>query len=190
VTDGVPRLPELRLSDLFDALRGEDAPASGTSAAVAGAMAAEVVAMAARATAGWKDAPGVAAQARELSGRLVRLAGADAEAFAQVVALREDPKADPRDLGPALERAADVPLAIADAAAATAELAALAAGWAIGYERADAIAAAALAEGATRAAAALVHANLATTRESPRAARADELVQAAASARTAAAKAG
>ena len=66
--------------------------------------------------------------------------------------------------------AAELPLAIADAAAATAELAALAAEWAIGYEKADAIAAAALAEGATRAAAALVHANLTTVPGDARAA--------------------
>ena len=96
------------------------------------AMAAEVVVMVARATTGWGDAAGVAAQARALSARLVPLASADATAFARVVALRADPHADERDLGPALDRAAELPLAIADAAAATAELAAMAAGWAIG----------------------------------------------------------
>jgi formiminotetrahydrofolate cyclodeaminase len=190
VTDASSGLPELRLSELLEALRDEKVPASGSAAALAGAMAAEVVAMAARAIEGWRDAPGAAAQARELSARLVRLAGADAEVYAHVLELRADPHADARDLGPALERAAAVPLAIADAAAATGELAALASGWATGHERADAVAAAALAEGATRAAAALVYANLGTVRGGPRAARADELVRSAAAARAAAAEAG
>jgi formiminotetrahydrofolate cyclodeaminase len=186
VTDAATGLPELRLAELLDALAGAHVPASGSAAALGGAMAAEVVAMVARATSGWGDAAGAAAQARALSARLVLLASTDATAFARVVALRADPHADERDLGPALDRAAELPLAIADAAAATAELAAIAAGWAIGYERADAIAAAALAEGATRAAAALVHANLTTLPGDARAARADALVQAAASARASA----
>jgi formiminotetrahydrofolate cyclodeaminase len=186
VTEAAAGLAELRLTELLDALAGEQVPASGSAAALTGAMAAQLVAMVARATSGWGDAGGVAAQARALSGRLVPLASADANAFARVVALRADPQADARDLGPALDLAAELPLAIADATAATAELAALAAGWAIGYEKADAIAAAALAEGATRAAAALVHANLTTVPGDARAARADELVLSAATARASA----
>lgn len=186
MTDAAAGLPELRFSELLDALAADQVPASGSAAALVGAMAAEVVAMVAHAATGWGDAPGVAAQARALSARLVPLASADASAFARVVALRADPHADERDLGPALERAAELPLAIADAAAAAAELAALAAGWAVGYEKADAIAAAALAEGATRAAAALVHANLTTLPGDARAARADELVRTAAAARASA----
>ena len=189
MTDAPASLPELRLTELLDALAAEQVPASGSAAALAGAMAAEVVAMVARAATGWGDASGVAVQARALSARLVPLASTDASAFARVLALRADPDADERDLGPALEHAAELPLAIADAAAATAELAALAAGWATGYEKADAIAAAALAEGATRAAAALVHANLAILPGDARALRADELVQTAAAARAAATEA-
>jgi len=183
VTDAAARLPELRLAELLDALAGAQVPASGSAAALAAAMAAELVAMVARATTGWRDSAGTAAQARALSARLVPLASADAVAFARVVQLRADPDADERDLRPALAQAAELPLAIADAACATAELAATAAGWAIGYEKADAIAAAALAEGATRAAAALVHANLMTVPGDARAARADELVDLAAAAR-------
>ena len=177
-------LLELRFADLLEALGGEQVPASGSAAALAGAMAAELVAMAARAATGWGDGPGVAAQARSLSARLMPLAGADADAFAKVVQLRSDPGADERDLGPALERAAELPLAIADAAAATSELAALTATWATGYERADAIAAAALAEGAVRAAAALVYANLTTRPGDERSGRAETLVAVAAAART------
>lgn len=186
MTDAAAGLPELRLAELLDALAADQVPASGSATAVVGAMAAEIVAMVARAATGWGDAPGVAAQARALSARLVPLASADASAFARVVALRADPYADERDLGPALESAAELPLAIADAAAATAELAALAANWAVGYEKADAVAAAALAEGATRAAAALVHANLTTVPGDARATRADELVRTAAAARASA----
>src|SRR5262249_33701649 len=154
VTDSAA-LVELRFAELLEALGGEQVPASGSAAALTGAMAAELVAMAARAATGWADGPGVAAQAKALSVRLVPLAGADADAFARVVALRADPAADERDLGPALDRSAELPLAIADAAAATAELAALTAAWATGYELADAVAAAALAAGAVRPNAAL-----------------------------------
>jgi formiminotetrahydrofolate cyclodeaminase len=146
-------------------------------------MAAELVGMAARATTGWSDAPGVAAQAKALSTRLVPLATADADAFARVVALRSDPAADARDLGPALDQAAALPLAIADATAAVAELAGLVAAWATGFEKADAVAASALAEGATRAAATLVQANLTTRPGDARSARAESLVRSAAEAR-------
>lgn len=174
----------LRLDDFLDALAATaPVPASGSAAAVVGAMAAELVAMTARAATDWADAPGVAAQARALASRLRPLAAADADAFARVLALRADSGSDRRDLGPALERAADVPLEIADACAATAELAAAAAERAVGHERADAVAAAALAEGATRAAAGLVHANLATAAGDRRSATADALVRVAAEAR-------
>jgi len=179
-------LRELRVTELLEALAGSRVPSSGSAAALPGAMAAELVAMTARAATGWADAAGTAAQARTLSARLVPLATSDADAFTRVVELRADPAADPRDLGPALALAADVPLAIADAAAATAELAAFTAARVAGQEKSDAVAAAALAEGATRAAAALVHANLATRPGDARSRRADELVRAAADARAAA----
>jgi formiminotetrahydrofolate cyclodeaminase len=179
-------LAGLRVSELLDALAGDQVPASGSAAALVGAMAAELVAMSARAATDWGDGAGVAAQARSLSARLVPLATADATAFARVVALQADPTGDPRDLGPALEQAAELPLAIADAAAATGELAAFVASRSVGYEKADAVAAAALAEGATRAAAALVQANLATLSGDARSARADELVRTAAAARASA----
>jgi methenyltetrahydrofolate cyclohydrolase len=174
----------LRLDEFLDALAATTpVPASGVAAAIVGAMAAELVAMTARATTGWADSAGVAAQARALASRLRPLAAADAAAFARVLELRADANLDARDLGPALERAADIPLQIADACAATAELAALAAERAVGHERADAVAAAALAEGATRAAAALVVANLATVAGDKRATKADEHVRVASLAR-------
>jgi len=174
----------LRLDELLDALAAAaPVPASGSAAALVGAMAAELVAMAARSATGWTDSSGVAAQARALGSRLRPLVAADAAAFARVLDLRADAMSDERDLGPALERAADVPLEIADACAATAQLAALAAEWTVGHERADAVAAAALAEGATRAAAALVHANLATVAGDRRSTEADTLVRTAGEAR-------
>jgi formiminotetrahydrofolate cyclodeaminase len=180
----------LRIDELLDALSATGPfPASGSAAALVGAMAAELVAMAARNATEWPDSPGVAAQARALASRLRPLAAADAAAFARVLDLRADVASDARDLGPALERAADIPLEIADACAATTELAALAAEWAVGHERADAIAAAALAEGATRAATALVHANLATVAGDRRSTEADALVRVATEARARAAEA-
>lgn len=184
-TDSGPEdLLALRLDDFLDALAATTpVPASGVAAAVVGAMAAELVAMTARATTGWADAAGVAAQARGLASRLRPLAAADARAFARVLELRADASSDHRDLGPALERSADIPLEIADACAATAELAALTAERAVGHERADAVAAAALAEGATRAAAALVRANLMTVSGDDRSTQATELVRVASQAR-------
>src|SRR5258708_7320553 len=152
-------------------------------AALLADLEAALAAVTARARTGWADAAGVAAQARGLALRLRPLATADAAAFARVLELRADASSDHRDLGPALERSALIPLEIADACAATAELAALAAERAIGHERADAVAAAALAEGATRAAAALVLANLTTVSGDRRSADADKLVHAAARAR-------
>lgn len=189
-SSGDGELLALRLDEFLEALAATGpVPASGSAAAIVGAMAAELVAMTARAASGWADAAGVAAQARGLAGRLRPLAAADAEAFARVVALRADATSDHRDLGPALERSATIPLEIADACAATAELAALAAEHAIGYERADAVAAAALAEGATRAAAALVVANLTTVAGDARSSQAHELVLAATAARARASEA-
>jgi formiminotetrahydrofolate cyclodeaminase len=181
---GDGELLALRLDEFLDALAANaPIPASGSAAAVVGAMAAELVAMTARAATGWADAAGVAAQARGLAARLRPLAAADAEAYARVLALRADATSDNRDLGPALERSAVVPLEIADACAGTAELAAFAAEHAVGHERADAVAAAALAEGATRAAASLVLANLMTVAGDDRATQVTALVRAASQAR-------
>ena len=83
----------------------ERVPASGSAAALTGAMAAELVAMTARATTGWADAAGVAAQARTLSARLVPLAAADADAlYARSSSSAPTRRRTQRDLGPALER--------------------------------------------------------------------------------------
>jgi formiminotetrahydrofolate cyclodeaminase len=96
----------------------------------------------------------------------VALASADIEAYGAAMRAMRLPQSIPAEerdhlLGRALETAADVPLAIADAAADAAELAAVAVDRCKPAVRPDAVAAVELAESATRAAAQLVSANLA-----------------------------
>ena len=162
-------------------------PCGGSAAAVAAAMGAALVTMVARASTAWVDAAGVATQARALRARLIALADEDAEAFGAVLATMREHAGSPeqRDfaLGTALLRAAEVPLRIAEAAADVAELAALTAAEGSPHLRADATAAAALAEASTRAAAHLVEINLATVRGDTHSARAAELAEAAGAAR-------
>ena len=86
-------------------------------------------------------------------------------------------------LARALDRAADCPLAIAETAADTAALAAVAADRCVPRHRADAVAGAALAEGATRAAALLVETNLLSVPGDDRVVRARAAVEEAATAR-------
>jgi formiminotetrahydrofolate cyclodeaminase len=162
-------------------------PCGGSAAAVAAAMGAALVTMVARASSSWTDAPGVATQARALRARLLELADEDARAFGDVLAVMRESTGSPehRDftLGTALLRAAEVPLRIAESAADVADLAAQTAAEGSTHLRADATAAAALAEAATRAAAHLVDINLATVRGDRHSARAAELAAAASSAR-------
>jgi formiminotetrahydrofolate cyclodeaminase len=189
-------LAGLRVGELLDVLeQPQPMPASGAAAALVGAAAASVVVMVARASSEWTDARGVSAQARRLRSRLVPLATADAEAFAAAVEALNDPGADRQEvrdwlLGIALERAAELPLAIAEASADVAVLAALATAEAEPRCRPDAVVAAVLAEGATAAAAGLVDRNLATTRGDARSLRAAAAAQAARAARAAAAESG
>jgi formiminotetrahydrofolate cyclodeaminase len=115
----------------------------------------------------WPGAAGVAAQACTIQERAAPLARADADAWEDAVtALRA---AESREGGSArhdfelerrLERAAAVPLRIAELGADAAVLAAVAAEHCDGAYRADAVAAAALAAGGARAAAHLVQVNL------------------------------
>jgi len=176
------------LGDFLDGLEAPaPSPCGGSAAAVAAAMGAALVAMVARASSSWQDAAGVATQARALRTRLLELADEDAEAFGAVLATMRESAGSPeqRDfvLGTALLRAAEVPLRIAESAADVAELAALTAAEGSAHLRADASAAATLAEASTRAAAHLVDINLATVRGDRHSARASELAQAAAAAR-------
>ncbi len=150
----------------------ERAPGGGSAAALTVAFAAGLVAMVARSSRDvWEDAPGIAAQALTLQDRASALAGGDAEAWDDALAALRD-AADPRpsagdgrsanlDLERKLERAAAIPLEIAEIGADTAVLARHAAELGDLAYRADATAAAALAAGGARAAAHLVEVNLA-----------------------------
>jgi formiminotetrahydrofolate cyclodeaminase len=127
---------------------GEAVPGSGWVAGVSAALAAALVAKAAKRSEGWSESAGARAQAIELRDRLLALAQQDALAYETALTSLER-----RDSGLArsLAKAAEVPLAIGEAAADTALLA-----------RADAAAAACLAAGAAQAAHRLVEVNLAT----------------------------
>jgi formiminotetrahydrofolate cyclodeaminase len=148
--------------------------AAGPATAQAGAAAATVTAAAAR---GAGDAAG-AAQAASLAARLERLAAEDAEAYAAATAALS--AAEPghpdarRDfaLGTALDRAAGVPLAIAEACADVVVLARALEERLDPALAADLEAAALLAAGAARAAAHLVEINLVVGADDERAVRA------------------
>jgi formiminotetrahydrofolate cyclodeaminase len=135
------------------------------------AFAAGLVAMVARGSRdSWDEASGVAAQALALQDRAARLAHVDAEAWEEALsALRNagdgdghasDGERRDHELERKLERAAAVPLQIAELGADTAALAAHAGELCDGAHRADVAAAAALAAGGARAAAHLVEVNL------------------------------
>jgi formiminotetrahydrofolate cyclodeaminase len=170
------------LRDFLDMLAGEGpAPAGGSAAALTVAMSAGLVAMVARASKGhWDEAGGVVGQAETLRARITPLAQADADAYVEALrALRGREQLEERyrdqQLRAALERAAEIPLRIAEAGADLACLAALLVENGNPEVRADAAAAAVLAEGGTRAAAKLVAVNLAAPEGDPRVRRVDTL---------------
>lgn len=158
---------------LDDLAAREQAPGGGSAAALTVAFAAGLVAMVARSSRDvWADAAGVAAQALTLQDRASALAHSDARAWEDALAaLRAAADPTPPDadrngqrrddeLEQKLERAAAVPLEIAEIGADTALLAAQAGEHGDLAYRADASAAAALAAGGARAAAHLVEVNL------------------------------
>jgi formiminotetrahydrofolate cyclodeaminase len=127
----------------------------------------------------WSDAAGIAAQALALQARAAPLARTDARAWeAASAALRAAADGDGgaetgrSSLEKTLERAAAVPLDVAELGADVAALAALVGEHCEPAYRADAAAAAALAAGGARAAAHLVEVNLAVREGDPRLARA------------------
>ncbi len=151
----------------------------GAAAAATVGHAAAVVAEVARSACGsWSDAGGIAAQARSRQQRCAELASEGAAAFAEALealgALDGGGRA-----GAVLDRAAGFPLAVAEAAADVAELAAETAGRCSGNHHADAVGAALLAHGAARAAAHLVAVNLAVQTGDERLSRAQRAVEAA-----------
>jgi formiminotetrahydrofolate cyclodeaminase len=151
------------------------APGGGAAAAVGCALGASLVEMAAR-FAARDDA---VERAAALRARGLALAEEDLTAYAPVLAalrLPPDDPARPEALRAAASAAADVPLAIAEAAASVAVLASELADSGRPSLRGDALAGADLAAGAARAAARLVEINLAETPGDPRLARAREAV--------------
>ncbi|HSK16213.1 MAG TPA: cyclodeaminase/cyclohydrolase family protein [Gaiellaceae bacterium] len=177
---------DLPFEELLDTIAAETpAPGGGSVAAFATEMAASLTAMAARFARGhWDGSAGAVAQAETLRHRAAPLAGADAEAYENVLTAMRMPadlEAEVRDalIGETLSRAADVPLAIAECAADVAELAAEVATSGNPNLRGDAAAASILAASAVRVAGNLVEINLATTADDPRIARAHALGKAA-----------
>src|SRR5262245_41828007 len=180
---------ELGMEDFLAQIAAEEqSPGGGSAAAVTVAMAAGLVAMVPRCSkTTLPDAPGVAAQALQIQRRAGPLASADASAWDEALDALGKAKAgegtgDDAALPLGLERAAAVPLEIAQLAADVADLAALAGERCEGTFQADAAAAAALAAGAARAALHLVEVNLGVREGDARLKQAREIEQAAASA--------
>jgi methenyltetrahydrofolate cyclohydrolase len=174
---------EQTVGELCETVAAEtSAPGGGSVAAIAGALAASLVAMGARFSDQWEDAAGAVAQAEALRARLLPLADEDAIAYENFLLARRmshevEPEVRDAAIGDALSRAADVPLAIAEAAHDVASLAADLADRGNPNLRGDAATAALLAEAATRSAANLVEINLATREDDERIARARDLVE-------------
>jgi methenyltetrahydrofolate cyclohydrolase len=163
------------LRDVLDTLAGEGpAPGGGSAAAIVVAMAAGLVTMVARASKEhWAEAGGVIGQAESFRARVAPLAQADADAYSEALGKlrnRDELEARYRDqkLEAALDRAAEIPLQIAEAGSDLAALAALLVENGNPEVRADAAIASVLAEGGTRAAAKLVEINLGATEDDPR----------------------
>jgi formiminotetrahydrofolate cyclodeaminase len=155
----------------------KDSPAGGSVAAIAVAMAAGLVALAARLARDWPQASEVVEQAEALRSTVTPLALADADAYAKVLEALRLPRgsaARERTVAAALSEAADVPLAVAEAAAEVATIAALVARAGSAPLRGDAVVAAELALAGARGAAELVAINLAG-RDDARVRRAQEL---------------
>lgn len=177
------------VGELLETLAGESpSPGGGSAAAIVVAMAAGLVAKVARASVGyWDEAGGVIGQAESFRARVAPLAQADAEAYEEALSAlrgREELAERYRDqqLRAALERAAEIPLRIAEAGCDLASLAALLVENGNPEVRADAAAAAILAESGARVAAQLVGTNLGATADDPRVRHVESLVEAAADA--------
>jgi formiminotetrahydrofolate cyclodeaminase len=147
------------------------APGGGAAAAAGCALAAALAEMAAR----FADRDADAAQAARLRAEALRLGEADLTAYPPVLAALRLPPDDPQRparLAAASSAAAEVPLAIAEAAAQVAELARALASDGGPHLIGDALAGADIAAGAARAAGRLVEINLAEAGDDPRIARA------------------
>lgn len=169
---------DVSVRELLEIFASEEAaPAAGSAAAIVIAMAAGLIGKIARASTDWPEAQAVVAQADRLRKRTAPLAQSDADAYLEALAalhLPEHVESEVRDmaLGQVLARSAEIPLAIAEAGADVASLAAVAADRGIAERRGEAIAAALFAESGTRVAAELVAMNLTVTPDDERVARA------------------
>lgn len=158
-------------------------PGSGAVAALVASLSAALIESAAR---DWSEGENAAARVGVLRERVGELAQENAEAFraarASLHDLPHELEGTERDLvlGMTLQHAADVPLAIAEAACELATLGALIAERGHPRQRPDAVAATLLAGAAAVAATKLVSVNLIVTPGDERDARADELAVAAA----------
>ncbi len=183
-----PDYLELPVGSFLDLVAaGDSAPGGGSATAVSVALAAGLCSMAARlSTKQLADASGLAEQAEVLRERVAPLARADAVAYGRVLVAQRAREADDHDgrVRAALSEAADVPLAIAEAGAEVARIAArLATGGNPNLEG-DALCGVLLADAGVRAAVRLVEINLSgEPGEDGRLERARELVETAASAR-------
>jgi methenyltetrahydrofolate cyclohydrolase len=181
-------LLDLSLREFLEAVASEDpTPGGGTAAALAVAISAGLTAMVARASVDWPEAGSAVAQAERLRKRIAPLAQRDAEAYEEALVTmtlpeRVEPAVRDMAVGAALWRAAEVPMAIAEAGADAACLALLVADHGTPARRADAVAAALLAEAAAWAAAGLVKVNLTITAEDERMEQARRLGETASSA--------
>jgi len=186
---GGDNLLDSTLGEFLDTLSGQGpAPGAGSAAAIVVAMAAGIVTMVARASKEyWPEAGGAIGQAEAFRARVAPLAQADAEVYREALtALRGREALEERyrdqQLRAALERAAEIPLKIAEAGSDLACLAALLVENGNPEVRADAAAASLLAEGGARAAAKLVEVNLGATGDDPRVRHVQTLVAVAAEA--------
>jgi len=179
---------DLRLETFLERLSADGlAPGSGSAAAITVAFAARLVAMVANCSRStWDEASGIVAQATAIGDRALVLAHTDATVWDEALTALRDAEGgsagDPRrdfSLEQKLDAAAAAPLEIASLGADAVALASLAAEHGDVTYQADAAAAAALAAGASRAAAHLVRVNLGVRPSDPRFARAAASEQAA-----------
>jgi formiminotetrahydrofolate cyclodeaminase len=176
------------LRALLEELAAEEpAPGGGSAAALAVAMAAALIAKVAKGSPSWLERGSVVAQADRLQKRTAPLVQADAEAYEEALAALNlpsalEPEVRSMAIGQVLGRAVEIPLAIADAGADVAVLAAVAAERGILDRRADAVAAAQLAACGAQVAAHLVEVNLVVSPEDDRVRRARAVAEVASAA--------
>lgn len=163
-------LADRPLAALLDVVAAPDpAPGGGSSAAIAAALAAALLEMSAGIELAREDAPEeiparAPARAAELREQTLALADRDLSSYAPVLEALRLPAGDPERSGrleAALTEASQAPLAIAEAAAEAAELAARVTATSDPAVRGDALTGVLIAEAAATAAASLVEINLA-----------------------------